>query len=139
MEKHDANGLSYSGRNDLYFIIDGDDYISEWKQKVISLSKGVSLNVIKKTIDGHKDAKYELARARVNRVTGLYGLFLIPKLIRISVKEKASNIREYINWIVDELTPDVLAWWFPEETRQHDYPGIIMSMRRPRKTLENGN
>lgn len=132
-DKKDKNKVDFRGRVDLEFYISDYPYYTEFKHFYPCLTNGIGLGAKNSTNKKYADAKTDLAEAKVNGVNGLIGLFAVPYINTNQNENPTSQIREYLNWLADQKTPDVLAWWFPEEIRKRSNPGIILFLRRSKK------
>ena len=121
------------GRVDLELFINDESYYVEFKQFYPHLSNGIGVGAENRTHNNYKNAKKDLAKAKIKDVKGLIGLFAIPYMNSDKNENPTKHIRDYLNWLADEKTPDVLAWWFPKKISDLSNPGIILFLRRAKK------
>ena len=129
-KKKKSTGTPFVGRVDLEFYIKDEPYYVEFKQFWPNITKGITNVSTKLTQDSYANAKDALKEAKTPDVKGLIGLFAIPIITEGRNEDPTKEIRDYLNWLVNTKTPDVLAWWFPEEVRYERHPGVLLFLRR---------
>jgi hypothetical protein len=126
---------TFSGRCDIAFGVDGQDFWGEAKQCWPTLNGTNNSGMVIANLD-RADKQVKSGKARGYK--GVAIAFVVPKVLKANRRQIDNHITSYVDQLEKTIPNVTLAWTFPAQTRYlypgndwrgYFFPGIIIALR----------